>query len=158
MRRLKPSRIMVAYSTGSVEYSTVSRVKYKSGFIRRIMVAFNSYLVIFLPCNLIRHDYYATYKSSLSISLLVRDTISESRSDFLLRSKTPVEAPWSLRSIDLRVIALHQSFVNSRMPQNASLVLLFSKPIRVNVFSFVIHKRGNSQYPEQLRFSKLYCT
>ena len=55
----------------------------------------------------------------------------------------------SLRSIDLRVIALHPSFVNSRMPQNASLVPLISEPIRVNVFSFFIHKRGNSQYPEQ---------
>ena len=43
---------MVAYSTGSVEYSTVSRMKYKIGFIRRIIVAFNSYLVIFLTSNL----------------------------------------------------------------------------------------------------------
>ena len=39
--------------------------------------------------------------------------------------------------------------MNSRMPQNASLVPLISEPIRVNVLSFVIHKRGNSQYPEQ---------
>ena len=80
---------------------------------------------------------------------LVRDTISESLLDFPLKSQTPVEALWSLPSIDLRVIALHPSFVNSRMPQNASLVLLIIEPIRVNVFSFVIHKRGNSQYPEQ---------
>ena len=80
---------------------------------------------------------------------IVEDTISESLSDFLLKSQTPFEALWSLRSIDLRVIALHPSFVNSRMPQTASLVPLISEPIRVNVFSFVIHKRGNSQNPEQ---------
>ena len=43
----------------------MSRVEYKIGFIRRIIVAFNSYLVIFLTSNLIQHDYYATYKSSL---------------------------------------------------------------------------------------------
>ena len=35
---------------------------------------------------------------------LVRDTISESLSDFLLKSQTPFKALWSLRSIDLRVI------------------------------------------------------
>ena len=80
---------------------------------------------------------------------IVRDAISESLSDFLLKSQVPVEALWSLRSIDLRVIAFHPSFVNLRMPQNASLVPLISEPIRVDVFSFVIHKRGNSQYPEQ---------
>ena len=82
--------------------------------------------------------------------LLVRDTISECLLDFSLKSQTPVEALWILRSIDLRVIALHPSFVNSRMPQNALLIPWISEPIRVNVFSFVIHKRGNSQYPEQL--------
>ena len=81
--------------------------------------------------------------------MLVGDTISESYPDFLLKSQTPVEVLWNLRSIDLRVIALHPSFVNSRMPQNASLVPLISEPIRVNVFSSVIHKRGNSQYKEQ---------
>ena len=86
-------------------------------------------------------------------ALFVRDSISESLSDFLLMSQTPVEARWSLRSIDLRAITLHLSFVNLRMPQNAALVPLISEPIRVNVFSFLIHKRGNSQYPEQL----LYC-
>ena len=80
---------------------------------------------------------------------LVRDTISESLSDFLLKSQIPVEALWSLRSIHLRVIALHPSFVNLRMPQNTSIVPLTSEPIRVNVFSFVTYKRGNSQYPEQ---------
>ena len=80
---------------------------------------------------------------------IVRDTISESLLDFPLKSQTPVEASWSLRSIDLRVIALHPFFVNLRMPQNASLVQLINEPIRVNVFSFVIHERGNSQYPEQ---------
>ena len=36
------------------------------------------------------------------------------------------------------------------MPQNASLVPLISEPIRVNVISYVIYKRGNSQYPEQV--------
>ena len=84
-----------------------------------------------------------------AVIFLVRDTISESLSDILLKSQTPVEALWSLRSIDLRVIALHPSFVDSRMPQNASLVPLISKPLRVNAVSFVIHKRGNSQYPDQ---------
>ena len=84
------------------------------------------------------------------ISVVVRDTISESLSDFLQKSQTPVEALWSLRSIDHRVIALHSSFVKLHMPQNASLILLISEPIRVNVFSFVIYKRGNSQHPEQV--------
>ena len=65
------------------------------------------------------------------------------------KSQTPAKALWSLRSIDLRVIALHPSFVNLRMPQNPLLVPLISKPIRVKVFSFVIHKRGNSRYSEQ---------
>ena len=77
-------------------------------------------------------------------------TISESLSDILQRSQTPVEALWSLRSIDLRVITLHPSFVKLRMPQNTSLVLLISEPIRVNVFSFVVYERGSSQYPEQV--------
>ena len=31
----------------------------------------------------------------------------------------------------------------------ASLILLISEPIRVDVFSFVIYKGGNLQYPEQ---------
>ena len=84
-------------------------------------------------------------------------TISESLSDFLLKSQIPVEALWSLRSIHLRVIALHPSFVNSRMPQNALIVPLTSEPIRVNVFSFEIYKRGNSQYPEQ-RSQTSWCT
>ena len=69
---------------------------------------------------------------------VVRDTISESLPDFLLQNQTHVEALWSLRSIDLGVIALHPSFVNLRMPQNASLVPLTSKPIRVDFLSFVI--------------------
>ena len=60
----------------------------------------------------------------------------------------PIKLHWSLHNIDLRVIALHPSFVNLCMPKNASLVLLISEPIRVNVFSFVI-QRGNLQYPEQ---------
>ena len=62
----------------------------------------------------------------------------------------PVEALWSLRSINLRIIALHTSFVKLRMPQNASLIPLISEPIRANVFSFVIYKWGTSQYPEQI--------
>ena len=69
-----------------------------------------------------------------SNSGFVPDTISESLSDFLLKSQTPFEALWSLCSIDLRVIALHASFVNLRMPQNVSLVQLISEPMRVNVF------------------------
>ena len=48
-----------------------------------------------------------------------------------------------------RVILLHFSFVNSRMPQNALLFLLISEPIRVNFFSIVIYKTGSSQYREQ---------
>ena len=83
---------------------------------------------------------------------LVQDTISESLSGFPQKSQTPIEALWSLRSIDLRVMALHPSFVKLHMPQNASLVPLISEPIRVNVISFVIYKRGNSQYPEQAQF------
>ena len=90
-------------------------------------------------------------KTAQNSSLLLRDTISESLSDFPQKNQTPVEELWSLRSIDLRVIALHPSFVKLRMPQNASLVPLISEPIRVNVISFVIYKRGNSQYPEQLQ-------
>ena len=84
-----------------------------------------------------------------SATEIVRDTISESLSDFLQKSQTPADALWSLRSNDLRVIALHPSLVKLRMPQNASLVPLISAPIRVNIFSFVIYKRGNSQYSEQ---------
>ena len=81
---------------------------------------------------------------------LVRDTISESLSDFLLKSQIPAEALWSLRSIDLRVIVLHPSFVNSCMPQNSSLVPLTSEPIRVNVFSFVIIKGGIHSIPKNI--------
>ena len=51
---------------------------------------------------------------------------------------------------------LRPSFVDSHLPQNASLVPLISEPIRVNVVSFVIHKRGNSQYPELI--SKMSVT
>ena len=54
-----------------------------------------------------------------------------------------------MRSSVFRVFLLHFSFVNLRMPQNASLVLLISEPIRINFFSFVIYKIGSSQYPEQ---------
>ena len=79
-----------------------------------------------------------------------RDTISESLSDFLQRSQTPVEALWSLRSIDLRVIALLLSFVELRMLQNASLVSLISEPIRVKVFSFVVYKRGVRSIPNKI--------
>ena len=104
-------------------------------------------------------NYFPFFHMSLCVVLccspfvyihsLVRDTISESLSGFPQKSQTPIEALWSLRSIDLRVIALHPSFVKLRMPQNASLVPLISEPIRVNVISFVTYKRGNSQYPEQ---------
>ena len=38
---------------------------------------------------------------------LFQDTIRESLLDFLWKSKTPSKALWSLRSIDLRVIALY---------------------------------------------------
>ena len=89
------------------------------------------------------------------MSKIVRDAISESLSGFPQKSQTSIEALWSLRSIDLRVIALHPSFVKLRMPQNASLVPLISEPIRVNVISFVIYKRGNSQYPEQKMLDKM---
>ena len=43
-----------------------------------------------------------------------------------------------------RLIALHPSFVNLCMPQNSSLVLLISEPIRVNDFFFVIDKSESS--------------
>ena len=76
----------------------------------------------------------------VSFCIIVRDTISESLSGFPQKSQTPIEALWSLRSIDLRVIAHDPSFVK-----------LISKPIRVNIISFVISKRGNSQYPEQIK-------
>ena len=64
---------------------------------------------------------------------IVRDTISEILSDFLPKSKTPVQVLWSLRSIDFRVISLHLSFVKLCMSQNASLAPLISEPIRVVV-------------------------
>ena len=65
----------------------------------------------------------------------------------------PDEGLWSLRNIDLRVIALHCSFVKLRMPQSTSLVPLISEPIRVNVFSFVVYKGAvGSQYADQ------FCT
>ena len=56
----------------------------------------------------------------------------------------PVQALWSLRSINLRVIALHPSFVNLDLPRNASPISLISEPIGVNVFPFVIYKGGFS--------------
>ena len=96
-----------------------------------------------------QHSHINETNPCLDTNDVVQDTISESLSDFAQKDQTPVEALWSLRSIDLRVIALHPSFVKLRMPQNASLVPLISEPIRVNVISFVIYKRGNSQYPEQ---------
>ena len=71
-----------------------------------------------------------------SILGLVRDTTSGILSDLRQESHTPVQALWSLRSIDLRVIAPHPFFVMKlRMPQNASLVPLISGPIRVSAFS-----------------------
>ena len=71
--------------------------------------------------------------------IFVRDTIIEGLSDFLQKSQTPVQALWSLRCIDLRVITLHPSFVKLRMLKNASLVPLISARIRTNVVSFVIY-------------------
>ena len=44
--------------------------------------------------------------------VIVRNTNSESLSDFLQKSQTPIEALWSWHSIDLRVIALYPSFEN----------------------------------------------
>ena len=78
---------------------------------------------------------------STSISLIyyfVRDTVSESLSDILQNSQTPVQALWNQRSIDLRFITLHPSFVKVNLPRSAWLVQLTSEPIRDNVFSFVI--------------------
>ena len=89
--------------------------------------------------------------SELLQSFLVRDAIINSHSDFLQKSQTPVQALWSLRSIDHRVIFLHHPSIKLRMPQNASLVPLIGEPIRVNAFFFVIYKRGNSQYREQFQ-------
>ena len=87
-------------------------------------------------------DCFLLCKTALKYSMIcfVQDTISESLLDFPRKSQTPVEALWSLRSIDLRVIALHPSLANSHMPQNASLVSLISEPIRVNVF-FLCHSQ-----------------
>ena len=47
MRRIKPSRILVADAAWSVEDATERRLELKVGFIRRIKVASNSHLVIF---------------------------------------------------------------------------------------------------------------
>ena len=66
------------------------------------------------------------------------------------RRVRPVQALWSVCSIDLRVIALYPSFVNLRMPQNTSLVQLIKEPIRFGVFSCMVYKQGSSQYPEQI--------
>ena len=52
----------------------------------------------------------AIFRGTFFKPLLARDTSSESLSDFLQKSQMPVEALWSLRSIDLRVIALSPSF------------------------------------------------
>ena len=79
----------------------------------------------------------------------VRDTVSKSLSDFLRKGQISFQALWSLRSIDLRVIALHPSFMKLRMLQDASLVPLISEPIRVNVFSFVTYKRGIRSIPNK---------
>ena len=84
--------------------------------------------------------------------VLVQDTNNEILSDFIQKNQTPVQVLCSLRIVDLRVIALHRSFVNLRMPQNASLFPLISEPIRLNVFFFVICTRGGfALYPEQVR-------
>ena len=53
-------------------------------------------------------------------------------SDFVQKSKTPVQALWNSRSID----RLYPSFAKLRMLQNASLVPLISNPIRVNALFF----------------------
>ena len=60
---------------------------------------------------------------------IVWDSISESLSDFLQKSQMPVQALWSLGSINLRVIALHPSFVKLRIPQSALLVPFIIEPI-----------------------------
>ena len=78
----------------------------------------------------------------------------KSFSDFLQRSQTSVEALWSLRSIDLRVIALHLSIVKLRMPQNASLVPLISEPIRV--FPLWFTKGGVCSIPNKIRAGRHY--
>ena len=70
---------------------------------------------------------------------IVRDIINESLSDFLQKCQKSVQALLSISSIDRRVVALHPSFLKLRMPQNASPVLLISKPVRVSVFSFMIY-------------------
>ena len=97
-------------------------------------------------------DHLSLNLACAFVKNFVRDTISESILDFLQKSQTPVQALWSLRNIDLRVIAFHLFIVNLRMPQSVSLVLLINEPIRVNmvnIISFVIYNKGNSQYPER---------
>ena len=60
----------------------------------------------------------------------VWDTISESLSDALLKRQTPFQALWSLRSVDLKIIALHPSFGEIAHSQER-----FARPIdqRANV-------------------------
>ena len=122
--------------------------------IRRSMPVFNAQSPP--PC-------LQDYSAALYDYSFVRDTFNESLSDFYMKSQIPVAALWSLHSINLRVIALHPSFVNLRMPQEALLVPLISEPTRVNIFSFLIHERWNSQYSEQssgignFNFSKTSC-
>ena len=52
-----------------------------------------------------------------------------------------------------RIIALHPSLVNLRMPQNALLVPLKSKPIRVNIFSSVISDQSQDWDKSNVDFS-----
>ena len=85
-------------------------------------------------------------------SLVVRDTISESVKVFQIFSRR-ARRPWKRFGVCAASIAGHppSSFLCEIVhPQNTSLILLISEPIRFNVFSFVIFKRGNWQYREQL--------
>ena len=58
--------------------------------------------------------------------------------------------PSALKSEQYQSLVLHPSFVNLYMPQNPLLVPLINEPIRVNIFSFVIYKRGNLHYPKKI--------
>ena len=61
-----------------------------------------------------------------------------------------VETFWGLRCIDLKFIFHNLSLLYLRMPQKASLVPLINEPIRVNLFSFMIRKRGIRSIPNKL--------
>ena len=51
--------------------------------------------------------------------------------------------------IKLKTLKTFRTIVDLHTSQNAMQVILISKPIGFSVFSVLIYKGGNSQYPEQ---------